>query len=99
MIFFNVAAARKQLLSNGVVYTLRREGTLTGITYAVAGTAVDNSLLCKVEVTRIAKVEDVRDLCPYLGESGFSDIDTWLSRASPRARTLYRVVKQGGQDG
>lgn len=93
MIFFNVAEARGQLLDSGVVYTLRREGTRTGVTYAVMGTYADDKLLCRVEVTRITRIEDMRDLHPYLGKSGFNDVSVWLSKASPSARTLYKVVR------
>lgn len=93
MIFFNVPEARKQLLDNGTVYTLRREQTRVGATYAVTGTTVNNSLLCKVEVTRILKVESPSDLQSYLSKSGFSDVNTWLSKASSSSKTLYKVVK------
>lgn len=93
MIFFNVLEARKQLMDKGVVFTLRREHTQTGLTYAVTGSTTHNTLLCHVEVSRILKVESVHDLCSYLDKSGFDDVDTWLSKASPRARTLYKVVR------
>lgn len=93
MIFFNILEARKQLLDSGKVYTLRRSHTSTGVTFAVTGSIPDNHILCKVIVTRIMEVSHPDDLQPFLDRSGFNDIDTWLSKASPRARTLYEVVK------
>lgn len=93
MIFFNVPEAREELLSKGLVYTLRSEVRKTGLTDAVVGDMYRNEHLCRVKVERVMEVNHPDDLYPYLQHSGFNNTDAWLSRAAQSARTLYRVVK------
>ena len=97
MIFFNVPEARKELTSKGLVYTLRSSFRGTGETDAVVGSMSSykrlgsNKRLSRVIVNRIKKINHPDDLYPYLHHSGFSTVDTWLAKASPSARTLYKV--------
>ena len=95
MIFFNVPEARKQLLEKGLVYTLRSASRSTGVTMAVTGDYSKYTLLCRVRVGKLITVRHPDDLYPYLNHSGFEDVDTWLSKAGPSARTLYGVEKGG----
>jgi len=93
MIFFNVPEARNQLIEKGLVYTLRSSTRSVGRTRAVTGSYAKNTPLCEVAISRMITVRHPEDLYPYLHHSGFNDIDTWLSKATPSARTLYKVEK------
>ena len=101
MIFFNVPEAREELMSKGLVYTLRSLFRSIGETDAVVGSMSSNRKLGRVVVSRIKRINHPDDLYPYLHHSGFSTVDTWLKKASPSARTLYKVemkdiITQGG---
>lgn len=91
VIFFNVPEARDELVTKGLVYTLRSSFRSVGETDAVVGNMSNNTKLGRVTVSRVRRIIHSDDLLPYLHHSGFLDVDTWLSKASPTARTLYRV--------
>jgi len=93
MIFFNVPEAREQLANRGLVYTLRSSFRSIGNTRAVTGSYSKHDTLCEVSVQRIETIKHPDDLYPYLHHSGFDDVDTWLSKATPSARTLYKVER------
>ena len=93
MIFLNVPEAREQLIKKGLVYTLRSSTRSVGRTRAVVGSYSRNTLLCDVTVSRVITVRHPEDLYPYLNNSGFKGVDTWLGKATPSARTLYKVEK------
>ena len=93
MIFFNVPEARNQLMMIGLVHTLRSTTRSTGVTNAVSGNYSKHTFLCKVKVERLVTVKHPDDLQPYLHYSGFKDVDTWWSKATTSARTVYRVEK------
>ena len=93
MIFFNVPEARNQLMEKGLVYTLRSSFRSVGRTRAVTGSYSKNTYLCDVAVSRMITVRHPDDLHPYLHRSGFDDVDNWLSKATPSARTLYKVER------
>ena len=101
MIFFNIPEARNQLIEKGLVYTLRSSFRSTGKTRAVTGSYSKHDTLCDVSIERVKTIRHPDDLYPYLHHSGFKDVDTWLSKAAPSARTLYRVerctVEGGGR--
>ena len=78
-------------MKEGSVYTLRSSFRSIGFTQAVTGSYLKHTFLCKVNVERLTTVKHPHDLCPYLGYSGFKDVDTWWSKATPISRTVYRV--------
>jgi len=80
------------LVDKGIVYTLRRNTRITGETIAVQGNYYSYSMLCKVNVARVANIQSQDDLKPYLNQSGFDSTIDWLEEASPTARTLYKVT-------
>jgi len=95
MIFFNIPEARNQLMEKGLVYTLRSASRAEGKTRAVEGSYSKHTTLCLVYIERLVTVKHPDDLYPYLGHSGFKDVDTWWGEATPSARTLYRVDRYG----
>jgi len=93
MIFFNVPEARDQLMEKGIVYTLRSSTRAVGRTRAVTGGYYEHSLLCLVDVQKVGPISHPDDLYPYVDQSGFKNVDIWMSKATTSARTLYRVTK------
>ena len=93
MIFFNVPKAKKQLVEKGLVYTLRSSFRAVGRTRAVEGSYSKHTTLCMVDVSRTKTVGYPSDLYPYLHYSGFKDVNIWWSKATPTARTLYKVER------
>jgi len=93
MIFFNVPQAKRHLLEEGLVYTLRSKTRATGKTMAVTGSYQKNLHLCSVYVERVLDIRGAFDLIPYVKWSGFRTSEEWIKAASNYARTLYMVVK------
>lgn len=88
VIWFNVEKARKFLLENGIVYTLRpklrREGK-EPLFYGGFGKKGE------VLVDFVGEVLDDADLKGYVDKSGFETIEEWRAKAS-ESRYLYRVL-------
>ncbi len=91
MIFFNISEARSQLLTHGIVYTLRSATRAVGRTKAVTGNRKKHEVIAEVEITRMGQVGD-DELKLYVTLSGFKSAEEWLKAASLTARTLYRVM-------
>lgn len=96
MIFFNVSEAREQLMTKGLVYTLRATSRTVGRTKAVTGGHYNNTPLCTVEVEKVMVVVSPEELHPYVEQSGFKSVEEWISKAGSSARHLYKVVKSEG---
>lgn len=93
-IFFNRIEARDQLLHHGVVNTLRRKRKSMGPTMAREGNLFKFKELGRVDVKLIKKIEECGpELEPYVGESGFKDVEAWCEAAAPGADHLYKVKK------
>jgi len=88
MIYFNIAQARKQLMDNGFVYTLRAKHRYCGHTVAMW----HSRPLCFVRILPVtAKVPD--GLEQYLLFSGFDSVENWIKAASMNAKSLFLVAR------
>lgn len=78
-IYFNVEEARNQLLKYERVYTGRSQRG-TGLTIARQGSLYKGLKLGRVHIRFIKKIVEPAELEPYLGESGFQTVNTWLRK-------------------
>lgn len=89
-IFFNEGPARQQLMSRGIVYTLRRERTV-GLTRARQGSYYKFRDLGPVEVRLIKRRVSREALVSFVHLSGFDDVEAWVRAAAPGANRVYAV--------
>lgn len=91
VIFFNVPAARNQLLNHGVVYTLRDHRIREGDNDAREGGYMNFRPLGKVYIRLwkedVKGIDDIRDVAP---QSGFSAEEWWgLARKEYDGKPLF----------
>lgn len=106
IIFFNVPEARSHLLKHGLVFTLRKKRS-TGKTTAVVGSLYNHISIARVLVELVAPIpavdesypfgQVVKNLSPYISQSGFSDLKSWFERAvkhykKPVSLYLFKVT-------
>jgi len=91
MIFFNVSEARQQLLSRGIVYTLRPRMRRVGTDLAVYGSYFEQKRIGNVSVSFIKQVNHIDELREYLFASGFKTSEDWW-KAAKGSRFLFRVA-------
>ena len=87
IIFLNSEKVRKHLFEKGYVYVLRMWRKI-GKAKAYVGNPKNKDFLCYVYVEFVKKVENPRELEPYVNESGFNSIDEWIQNVKKSYRSF-----------
>lgn len=77
-IIFNSEKARKHLLEKGFVYTVRKARKKNGY-YSAYQTVGGKKFLGSVYLEFVSIVYKPEDLTKFVENSGFSDVEEWLS--------------------
>lgn len=91
VIWFNRKEALSFLLTNGFVYTLRKNRKENGevtIMTSIGGRRKVGRGIIRLISENGDKEEEIAHLAPF---SGFKSVEEWMKAAEPGSRYLYRV--------